>query len=64
MVIYYLYKLEVEKQYYITFIYDCLMNCYTYILKSKYNGFKMFKNYNNEVKNQLIKVIKTYRGGE
>ena len=40
------------------------MNCYTYILKSKYNGFKMFKNYNNEVKNQLIKVIKTYRGGE
>lgn len=55
------------KKYFITFIDDSTRYCYVYLLRSKDEALKMFKNYKNEVENQLdrkIKVIRSDRGGE
>ena len=41
--------------------------CYIYLLRSKDKAIKAFKNYKNEVENQLsckINVIRSDRGGE
>ena len=55
------------KKYYIIFIDDCTRYCYTYLLMNKYEAFKMFKHYKNEVENQpnkKMKVIRSDRSGE
>ncbi|XXG85845.1 hypothetical protein AAC387_Pa11g0861 [Persea americana] len=56
-----------SKKYFLTFIDDCRRYCYVYLLRSKDEALEMFKNYKNEVENQLdkkIKVIRSDRGGE
>lgn len=55
------------KKYFITFIDDSTRYCYVYLLRSKDEALEMFKNYKNEIENQLgrkIKVIRSDRGGE
>lgn len=55
------------KKYFITFIDDATRYCYVYLLRSKDEALEMFKNYKNEVENQLgrkIKIIRSDRGGE
>ena len=54
------------KKYFITFIDDCTRYYYIYILRSKDEAIEAFKNYKNEVANQLgckIKSIRSDRGG-
>ena len=56
-----------EKKYFITFIDDCTRFFYVYLLSSKDEGIDSFKQYKNEVVNQLnmkIKMIRSDRGGE
>ena len=55
------------KKYFITFIDDCTRFCYVYLLNSKDEVIDAFKQYKNEVENQLnlmIKMIRSDRGGE
>ena len=55
------------KKYFITFIDDCTRFCYVYLLNSKDEAVDVFKQYKNEVENQLnlkIKMIRSDRGGE
>ena len=55
------------KKYFITFIDDCTQYCYVYLLNSKDEAIEAFKQYKNEVENQLnkkIKMIRSDRGGE
>ncbi|XP_070007753.1 uncharacterized protein [Nicotiana sylvestris] len=55
------------KKYFITFIDDCTRYCYVYLLNSKDEAIEAFKQYKNEVENQLnkkIKMIRSDRGGE
>ena len=55
------------KKYFITFIDDCTRFCYVYLLNSKDEVVDAFKQYKNEVENQLnlkIKMIQSDRGGE
>ena len=55
------------KKYFITFIDDCTRFCYVYLLNSKDETIDAFKQYKNEVENQLnlkIKMIRRDRGGE
>lgn len=56
-----------EKKYFITFIDDCTRFYYVYLLKNKDEALEAFKNYKNEVGNQLssrIKIIWSDREGE
>ena len=56
-----------EKKYFITFIDDRTRFCYVYLLNSKDEAIYAFKQYKNEVENQLnlkIKMIRSDRGGE
>ncbi|KAK6147914.1 hypothetical protein DH2020_018826 [Rehmannia glutinosa] len=46
---------------------DCTRFCYLYLLRSKDEALEAFKNYKNEVENQLgsrIKIIRSDRGGK
>ena len=55
------------KKYFITFIDDCTRFCYVYLFNSKDEAIDAFKQYKNEVENQLnlkIKMIQSDRGGE
>ncbi|KAL3339253.1 hypothetical protein AABB24_028076, partial [Solanum stoloniferum] len=55
------------KKYFITLIDDCTRFCYVYLLNSKDETIYAFKQYKNEVENQLnlkIKMIWSDRGGE
>ena len=55
------------KKYFITLIDDCTKYCYVYLLHSKDEAINAFKQYKNEVANQLsktIKAIRSDRGGE
>jgi hypothetical protein len=47
-----------KKIYYITFIDNCNIYCYTYLLRNKYETFWFFKHYQNKIKNQPNKKIK------
>ncbi|XP_070054848.1 uncharacterized protein [Nicotiana tomentosiformis] len=49
------------KKYSITFIDDCTRYCYVYFLNSKDEAIESFKQYKNEVENQLNKKIKMIR---
>ena len=54
-------------QYFITFTDDFSRYGYVYLMKHKSESFKNFKEFHNEVQNQLYKKIKTLRsdrGGE
>lgn len=56
-----------NKKYVITFIDDASRYCYVYLLHSKDEALDKFKIYKQEVelhKNELIKVLRTDRGGE
>ena len=53
-----------KKKYFITFIDDCTRYCYVYLLNSKDEAIKAFKQYKNEVENQLNKKIRSGRGRE
>ena len=46
------------KKYFITFIDDCSRFCYVYLLNSKDETIDAFKQYKNEVENQLNLKIK------
>ena len=55
------------KKYFITFIDDCTRYCQVYLLSGKDEAFEIFKQYRDEVENQLGKKIKSLRsdqGGE
>lgn len=55
------------KKIFLTFIDNCTIYCYVYLLRSKNEALKMFIHYKNEVENQLdkkIKIIRSDRGGE
>lgn len=55
------------KNYYITFIDDCIKFCYVYLINTKDEALNMFKTYKAEVENQLdkkIKILMSDRGGE
>ena len=54
-------------RYFITFIDDYSRYGYVYLMKNKSESFEKFKEYKNEVENQLdkkIKTLRTDRGGE
>lgn len=54
-------------RYFITFIDDYSRYGYVYLMKNKSESFEKFKEYKNEVENQLdkkIKALRTDRGGE
>ena len=54
-------------KYFITFIDDHSQYGYVYLMKNKSESFEKFKEYKNEVENQLdkrIKALRTDRGGE
>ena len=56
-----------DKNYFITFIDDCIKYCYVYLLHSKDEVLNMFKIYKAKVENQLekkIKIIRSDIGGE
>lgn len=55
------------ERYFITFIDDCIRYCYVYLLRSKDEAIKMFRQYKSKVENQLnkkIKGLRSDRGGE
>jgi transposase InsO family protein len=55
------------KRYFMTFIDDCTIFCYVYLLKSEDEALHYFKIYKAEVENQLERKIKRLlydRGGE
>jgi transposase InsO family protein len=55
------------KSYFMTFIDDCTIFCYVYLLKSKDEALHYFKIYKAEVENQIERKIKRLlfdRGGE
>ena len=54
-------------KYFITFVDECTIFCYVYLLKSKDEVIEKFELYKKEVETQLsgkIKVIRSNRGGE
>nr|GEZ53025.1 zinc finger, CCHC-type [Tanacetum cinerariifolium] len=56
-----------NKKYVITFIDDAYRFCYVYLLHAKDEALDKFRIYKTEVKlqqNDLIKTLRTYRGGE
>jgi transposase InsO family protein len=55
------------KRYFMTFIDDCTIFCYVYLLKSKDEALRYFTTYKAEVENQFkrkIKRLRSDRGGE
>ena len=55
------------KRYYVTFTDDFSRYGYVYLIKHKSETFEVFKEFQNEVENQLgkkIKVLRFDRGGE
>ena len=56
-----------DNRYFLTFINDCFIFTYVFLLKNKSETFNVFKVYKAEVENQLskkIKVLESDRGGE
>src|SRR5688572_6179533 len=54
-------------EYFITFTNDLSRYEYDYLMKYKYECFKKFKEFHNEVQNQLgkmVKALRSDRGGE
>ncbi|KAI3735559.1 hypothetical protein L6452_15065 [Arctium lappa] len=55
------------KNYYITFINDCIKYCHEYLIPTRDEALNMFKTYKAEVENQLdkkIKILRSDRGGK
>jgi hypothetical protein len=44
-----------EKKYYIIFIDNCTIYCYTYLSRNKDEAFKIFKHYYNEIEINLTR---------